>query len=237
MIFTPKSFNGHPKQKQKKAQMSDAATTSDSSVDDKKKKKEHKKEKHKDEDGHKDEHKDKEKKKSSKSEEKRNIARDYSFPNVELGRSVLHGVRFLVLVAVFFSFFVAEACVRSCVCALRRGAFSVVHLAKHKESGEDVAVKVINKKDLGADYQKNLDREIEILTKIKHPGIIAMRDLVCLYVCVCVCMCASAFATRSDDNTRAQYETKHEMYIVMELVDGRFFYFYYLFRFGRELTS
>jgi len=76
---------------------------------------------------------------------------------------------------------------------LGRGAFSVVHLAKSKETGDDVAVKVISKKDLGDDYQKNLDREIAILTRIKHPGIIAMRDL---------------------------FETKHEMYIVMELVNG-----------------
>jgi hypothetical protein len=76
---------------------------------------------------------------------------------------------------------------------LGRGAFSVVHLAKDKTTGEEVAVKVISKKDLGADYQKNLDREIEILTRIKHPNIIAMRDL---------------------------FETKHEMYIVMELVNG-----------------
>jgi len=76
---------------------------------------------------------------------------------------------------------------------LGRGAFSVVHLAKSKLTGEEVAVKVISKKDLGDDYQKNLDREIAILTRIKHPGIIAMRDL---------------------------FETKHEMYIVMELVNG-----------------
>jgi calcium/calmodulin-dependent protein kinase I len=52
---------------------------------------------------------------------------------------------------------------------------------------------VICKKDLGTDYQKNLEREIEIMRKIKHPHVIAMRDL---------------------------FETKHEMYIVMELVSG-----------------
>merc|ERR1712000_198313 len=76
---------------------------------------------------------------------------------------------------------------------LGRGAFSVVHLATDKKTGEEVAVKVICKKDLGEDFQKNLDREIEILTRIQHKNIIALKDL---------------------------FETKHEMYIVMELVSG-----------------
>ena len=50
-----------------------------------------------------------------------------------------------------------------------------------------------SKKDLGSDYQQNLEREIEILRRIKHEHIIALKDL---------------------------FETKHEMYIVMELVQG-----------------
>jgi calcium/calmodulin-dependent protein kinase I len=76
---------------------------------------------------------------------------------------------------------------------LGRGAFSVVIKGKHRVTGEWVAVKVIHKKDLGADSQKNLKREIDILKRVNHEAVIALKDL---------------------------YNTKERLYLVMELVEG-----------------
>lgn len=58
-----------------------------------------------------------------------------------------------------------------------RGAFSIVYLATQKASGQQYAVKVINKKDLGKDYEKNLKMEVDILKKVNHPNIIALKEL------------------------------------------------------------
>lgn len=76
---------------------------------------------------------------------------------------------------------------------LGRGAFSIVYLATHKATGQQYAVKVINKKDLGKDYEKNLKMEVDILKKVNHPNIIALKEL---------------------------FDTPDKLYLVMELVTG-----------------
>jgi len=76
---------------------------------------------------------------------------------------------------------------------LGRGAFSIVMLATQKASGQQYAVKVINKKDLGKDYEKNLKMEVDILKKVNHPNIIALKEL---------------------------FDTPDKLYLVMELVTG-----------------
>jgi len=76
---------------------------------------------------------------------------------------------------------------------LGRGAFSIVYLATQKASGQQYAVKVINKKDLGKDYEKNLKMEVDILKKVNHPNIIALKEL---------------------------FDTPDKLYLVMELVTG-----------------
>jgi len=76
---------------------------------------------------------------------------------------------------------------------LGRGAFSIVYLATHKPTGSQHAVKVINKKDLGKDYEKNLKMEVDILKKVNHPNIIALKEL---------------------------FDTPDKLYLVMELVTG-----------------
>lgn len=76
---------------------------------------------------------------------------------------------------------------------LGRGAFSIVYLATNKGTGQQYAVKVINKKDLGKDYEKNLKMEVDILKKVNHPNIIALKEL---------------------------FDTPDKLYLVMELVTG-----------------
>jgi len=76
---------------------------------------------------------------------------------------------------------------------LGRGAFSVVLLGVNKATGGHYAVKVINKKDLGKDYEKNLKMEVDILKKVNHPNIIALKEL---------------------------FDTPDKLYLVMELVTG-----------------
>jgi len=76
---------------------------------------------------------------------------------------------------------------------LGRGAFSIVYLATQKATGQQYAVKVINKKDLGKDYEKNLKMEVDILKKVNHPNIIALKEL---------------------------FDTPDKLYLIMELVTG-----------------
>jgi len=76
---------------------------------------------------------------------------------------------------------------------LGRGAFSIVYLTTQKATGQQYAVKVINKKDLGKDYEKNLKMEVDILKKVNHPNIIALKEL---------------------------FDTPDKLYLVMELVTG-----------------
>merc|ERR1712137_1282576 len=75
---------------------------------------------------------------------------------------------------------------------LGRGAFSSVKEVTSERSGRKYAVKIIDKKNVGQDMQR-LRTEIEILTRVKHPNIIALKEII------------------EDDNT---------LYIITELVTG-----------------
>ncbi|KYR00537.1 myosin light chain kinase [Tieghemostelium lacteum] len=76
---------------------------------------------------------------------------------------------------------------------LGRGAFSIVYLGTHRATGLQYAIKVINKQDLGKDYEKNLKMEVDILKRVNHPNIIALKEL---------------------------FDTPTNLYLVMELVTG-----------------
>jgi len=78
---------------------------------------------------------------------------------------------------------------------LGKGAFSQVYQVNNKRSKESFAVKIIRKEVLGKDekQRKRIDREIDILTKVEHPNIVRMYDLI---------------------------ETPNYLYLVMELVTG-----------------
>jgi len=61
---------------------------------------------------------------------------------------------------------------------LGRGSFSVVWKAKNKKTGDAQAIKVISKKELvDKKTARRLQTEVDILTKVKHPNIIALTDL------------------------------------------------------------
>eukprot|EP01132_Coremiostelium_polycephalum_P007597 gene7597-9341_t len=76
---------------------------------------------------------------------------------------------------------------------LGKGAFSIVYLGTHKATKENYAIKIINKEALGKDYEKNLKMEMDILKKVNHPNIIALKEL---------------------------FDTPNRLYLVMELVTG-----------------
>merc|ERR1712137_1224999 len=59
---------------------------------------------------------------------------------------------------------------------LGRGAFSVVKEVTSKRSGRKYAVKIIDKKNVGQDMQR-LRIEIDILTRVKHPNIINLKEI------------------------------------------------------------
>jgi len=59
-----------------------------------------------------------------------------------------------------------------------RGAFSTVRLGENRETQEQVAIKIIEKKSVVTDNaKKNLDREIQILTRVDHPNIVMLKDM------------------------------------------------------------
>eukprot|EP01119_Soliformovum_irregulare_P014605 TRINITY_DN3_c0_g1_i1.p1 TRINITY_DN3_c0_g1~~TRINITY_DN3_c0_g1_i1.p1 ORF type:complete len:303 (-),score=83.98 TRINITY_DN3_c0_g1_i1:46-954(-) len=74
-----------------------------------------------------------------------------------------------------------------------KGAFSVVHEATNKKTGERVAVKIIDHKTAEEGDQKRLQTEIAILKKVNHPNVVGLRDL---------------------------FETSEKLYLVMELITG-----------------
>ena len=55
-----------------------------------------------------------------------------------------------------------------------KGAFGVVKLAINSQTGEKVAIKIINETKIAKEQKLNFLREIEILKNIKHPNIIRL---------------------------------------------------------------
>jgi len=76
---------------------------------------------------------------------------------------------------------------------LGRGAFSVVRLGVNKKTKERVAIKIIDRNDVGKDYEKNLRMEMQILQRVDHPNIIKLHEMI---------------------------EADNKLYFVMELVTG-----------------
>ena len=76
---------------------------------------------------------------------------------------------------------------------LGKGAFSVVKKAVKKETGEEVAIKIIDRIKAGETEQKRLQTEILILEKVRHPNIVSLREMI---------------------------ETPKHLYLIMDLVKG-----------------
>jgi serine/threonine protein kinase len=60
---------------------------------------------------------------------------------------------------------------------LGRGAFSIVKLGVNRKTKEKVAIKVIDKANVGKEYEKNLRMEMDILHKVHHPNIIQLHEM------------------------------------------------------------
>ena len=56
----------------------------------------------------------------------------------------------------------------------KRGEFSVVVRGVHKETGEEYAIKCIEKHDVDT---SRLQTEVDILTQVDHPNIISLREV------------------------------------------------------------
>jgi tRNA A-37 threonylcarbamoyl transferase component Bud32 len=76
---------------------------------------------------------------------------------------------------------------------LGRGGFSVVRKGRNKFTGQEVAIKCINKKTLKKDELQLLSREISIMKKLHHKNIVQLHDI---------------------------YETGNDLFLVLELVSG-----------------
>ena len=83
---------------------------------------------------------------------------------------------------------------------LGEGAFGSVHLGINKQTGEKVAIKILEKCRLTRNRQIiRLNREIEILKKVKHPNIIQLYSVI---------------------------ETEKQIFLIMEYIKGKELYQY-----------
>lgn len=60
---------------------------------------------------------------------------------------------------------------------LGAGSFGVVRYAVNKLTGQEVAVKIIDRKDLGEDEEVALKTEVEILSNLDHPNVVKMFEV------------------------------------------------------------
>ena len=59
---------------------------------------------------------------------------------------------------------------------LGQGAFGEVRVGNHILSGEDRAIKFINKKDYSTEKKHLLEQEVEVLGKMDHPNIVKIYE-------------------------------------------------------------
>lgn len=58
-----------------------------------------------------------------------------------------------------------------------QGAFALVRQAVNRETGENVAIKIIDKAKITGSLEMAVEREIEILKKLRHPNIVTLHDI------------------------------------------------------------
>ncbi|KAI3638604.1 hypothetical protein MIR68_003102 [Amoeboaphelidium protococcarum] len=80
-----------------------------------------------------------------------------------------------------------------------QGNFAKVKLAKHKLTGQEVAIKIIDKTTLDEKKLGKLHREVRIMKMLNHPNIVKLFEVI---------------------------ETKHTLFLVMEYVNGGELYDY-----------
>jgi len=74
-----------------------------------------------------------------------------------------------------------------------QGSFASVFKGRNNFTGDEVAIKVVNKKNIKAKELELLTREVKIMTKLRHPNIVRLYDL---------------------------FDGPSKLYIVLELVPG-----------------
>ena len=57
-----------------------------------------------------------------------------------------------------------------------RGGYSFVKLAKHRESGDKVALKITPREELSADEEVVINNEIRAMREVNHPNIVKLHD-------------------------------------------------------------
>jgi len=60
---------------------------------------------------------------------------------------------------------------------LGKGAFSTVRLASNRQTKEEVAIKIMKKKELCEDDVVGLQNEIQFMTEIDHPAIVSLHEI------------------------------------------------------------
>lgn len=70
---------------------------------------------------------------------------------------------------------------------LGSGSFAKVYRARHKETGETYACKVIQLQSIDAKTRKTIESEVTVLKEIRHPNIGGL----CRYLCWSASACAA----------------------------------------------
>lgn len=63
------------------------------------------------------------------------------------------------------------------LCKLGEGAFSAVYKAEHKVTKRVVAIKIIDKLKLGYDQLSNVNNEINVMKRLRHPNVLRLLNL------------------------------------------------------------
>lgn len=104
------------------------------------------------------------------------------------------------------------------------GSFAVVWRSRHRQSGREVAVKEIDKKQLSPKISESLLKEISILSTINHPNIIRLLkaiEVYILYICVSPYLITHIFFF-GDFNfgSYGVLQTEDKIYLVLEYCEG-----------------
>ena len=76
--------------------------------------------------------------------------------------------------------FMRTCCAERCLVLPGTGQYAQVFKAQKRSDGPDaidIAVKLIDRKDTGADMQSVTDREIEVMLKIDHPSCVKLHEI------------------------------------------------------------
>ena len=105
---------------------------------------------------------------------------------------------------------------------LGEGTFGVVRLGKNKETGERVAIKILEKKKIvNKDDAERVDREIEILKRIKHINIVKVMNIESdperIYIIMEFCQNGELFCHIVE---KQQLDEQEAAYFYYQLING-----------------